>query len=271
MNQNIPFWKKIIVSFFKSIGFDIKRTSKAKFEVPKDFDSDSNEIYQKVKDLTLIPPERIISLIQSIKYIEDNNIEGDYVECGVYMGGVGLAIALTLEKFYPDSNRKIWLYDTFSGMSMPNQYDVKQWFDSSKGAVVDSGKAIDKINRYNITANSSDWTNCSLKEVKNNIFSNTSYSHNNFNFIEGKVQDTIPLHSPDKIALLRLDTDFYESTKHELIHLYPALEIYGILIIDDYGIWSGCQKAVDEYISEKKIKIFLSRIDYSSRAAIKIH
>ena len=172
MNKKIPFWKKIIASLLRSIGFDIKKSSRVNLEVPKDFDSDSNEIYQKVKNLTLIPPERIISLIQSIQYIEDNNIEGDYVECGVYMGGVGLAIALTLEKFYPDSNRKIWLYDTFSGMSMPNEYDVKQWFDSSKGAVVDSGKAIDKINRYNITANSSDWTNCSLKEVKNNIFSN---------------------------------------------------------------------------------------------------
>ena len=81
MNKKIPFWKKIIASLLRSIGFDIKKSSRVNLEVPKDFDSDSNEIYQKVKDLTLIPPERIISLIQSIQYIEDNNIEGDYVEC----------------------------------------------------------------------------------------------------------------------------------------------------------------------------------------------
>ena len=77
--------------------------------------------------------------------------------------------------------------------------------------------------------------------------------------------------SPDKIALLRLDTDWYESTKHELLHLYPILAMHGLLILDDYGIWAGCQKAVDEYFSERKIKIFLSRIDDSCRAAIKIN
>jgi hypothetical protein len=70
---------------------------------------------------------------------------------------------------------------------------------------------------------------------------------------------------------LRLDTDWYESTKHELTHLFPKLIQNGILIIDDYGHWEGCRKATDEYFEEKNIKIMLNRIDYTGRVAINTH
>jgi O-methyltransferase len=262
------FFKKKIISLINLIGYEVIKINLDTY-IPKDFDIDSLEIYQKVKDLTLLPPERILSLIQSVQYVEDNNIEGDYVECGVYMGGGVLTIALTLEKLYPNSQKKIWLYDTFSGMPLPSKHDVKHWFETKNNSFHKT-KALNKISRYNISNDSSDWANCSLDKVQNNIFSNTVYNSNNFKFIKGKVEDTIPRHSPNKIALLRLDTDFYESTKHELIYLYPNLEINGVLIIDDYGLWEGSKKAVDEYFSERKTKIFLSRIDYACRSAIKI-
>jgi hypothetical protein len=83
------------------------------------------------------------------------------------------------------------------------------------------------------------------------------------------VEDTIPGNMPKKIALLRLDTDWYESTKHELTHLFPLLQSNGVLIIDDYGHWEGARKAVNEYISDKHIRILLNRIDYTGRIAIK--
>ena len=88
-------------------------------------------------------------------------------------------------------------------------------------------------------------------------------------FVKGKVEDTIPKNTPEKIALLRLDTDWYESTYHELTHLFPLLSKHGVLIIDDYGHWQGARKAVDQYFGENNIQILLNRMDYSGRMAIK--
>src|SRR3546814_12950692 len=88
-------------------------------------------------------------------------------------------------------------------------------------------------------------------------------------FVEGKVEETVPEHTPDTIALLRLDTDWYSSTKHELHHLYPRLAQGGVLIIDDYGHWAGCRRAVDEYLLNIKPTPLLCRIDYTGRICIK--
>lgn len=136
---------------------------------------------------------------------------------------------------------------------------------------INNANALEKFSKYKISSDSSDWCYCSIEEVQNNIFNYSAYNKDNFQFIEEKVEDTIPKHSLDKIALLRLVTDWYESTKHELLYLYLILTTHGILILDDYGAWKGNKKAIDEYFSEKNIKIFLSRIDYSCRAAIKIN
>src|ERR1051325_10354963 len=87
--------------------------------------------------------------------------------------------------------------------------------------------------------------------------------------LEGTVEETIPAQAPERIALLRLDTDWYESTRHELVHLYPRLVPGGVLIIDDYGHWEGARKAVDEYIAQNNLRLFLNRIDYAGRLAIK--
>ncbi len=81
--------------------------------------------------------------------------------------------------------------------------------------------------------------------------------------------DTIPKNVPEKISILRLDTDWYESTKHELNNLFPRLVSGGILIIDDYGHFQGSKKAVDEYFEENKISSFLFRIDYTGRLFVK--
>lgn len=98
----------------------------------------------------------------------------------------------------------------------------------------------------------------------------TGYSFNNIVFIKGKVEDTLIKEAqPEKISLLRLDTDWYESTKAELEHLFPKLEKEGVLVIDDYGHWQGARKAVDEYFSKNKINILLNRVDYTCRMGIK--
>jgi O-methyltransferase len=112
------------------------------------------------------------------------------------------------------------------------------------------------------------WCNAPMEGVQN-VMSKTGYDRDKIHFVQGKVEDTLPSNSPEKIALLRLDTDWYESTRHELIHLFPLLSIDGVIIIDDYGYWQGAKKAVDEYFEEHNIKILLNRIDETGRIAIK--
>ena len=72
-----------------------------------------------------------------------------------------------------------------------------------------------------------------MDEVKQNL-ATIQYDFNRFKFVEGNVEETIPGTLPDEIAILRLDTDWYESTKHEMIHLFPRLVSKGVLIVDDY-------------------------------------
>jgi hypothetical protein len=97
----------------------------------------------------------------------------------------------------------------------------------------------------------------------------TGYPADRLHLVQGKVEDTLPGAAPARIALLRLDTDWYESTRHELVHLYPRLVPNGVLIIDDYGDWVGAKEAVDEYFAAQPFQPFLSRMDHTGRLAIK--
>jgi hypothetical protein len=176
----------------------------------------------------------------------------------VWKGGSIMAMALALKEL-GDMRREIYLYDTFSGMSAPTNVDISY-----------NGKPAQKI-QYNhkISKDHIDWCYSSLEEVKSNVYS-IGYPKDKFHFIQGKVEDTLPENAPEKIALLRLDTVWYESTKHELIHLFPLLSHKGVIMIDDYGHWQGVKKAVDEYILENKLCILLNRIDSSVRIGLKI-
>ena len=226
--------------------------------LPKDFDDWSAGVYRAVERFTMTSPERVLSAIEATKYIVKHRIEGAIVECGVWKGGSIMAIALTLHKL-GDNKRDIYLYDTFSGMSVPADIDI-----SYKGV-----QAQKKFAEKRISADSADWCLSPIEEVKKNVYS-TGYPNDRFHFIEGKVEDTIPKDAPEGIAMLRLDTDWYESTKHELRHLFPRVSPMGVIIIDDYGYWQGARKAVDEYISEHNLCLFLHRIDYTGRLAIKM-
>jgi hypothetical protein len=113
------------------------------------------------------------------------------------------------------------------------------------------------------------WCYSGIDEVKNNLFT-TGYPKEKLFFVKGKVEDTIPGEIPSAIAILRLDTDWYESTYHELKHLYPLLNSGGVLIIDDYGHWQGSRQATDNYFSEINKPVLLNRVDYTGRIAIKM-
>ena len=161
-----------------------------------------------------------------------------------------------------DAARELYLFDTFEGMSEPTAHDK-----SHDGVLADVLLA--ESDRSNKEEASSVWCHANLDSVKAALLS-TGYPQEKVHFIKGKVEETIPGAAPEKIALLRLDTDWYESTLHELEHLFPRLVKGGVLIIDDYGHWEGAKKAVDEYINSNRLRILLGRIDYTGRIAVKL-
>jgi len=113
------------------------------------------------------------------------------------------------------------------------------------------------------------WAVADIEDVRRNMAS-TGYPQDLVRYLKGPVEQTLPaLGPPGPIALLRLDTDWYESTKHELMHLFPLVRPGGILIIDDYGHWEGARKAVDEYFAATGRPFFLHRIDYTGRLLVK--
>ena len=157
-----------------------------------------------------------------------------------------MLVAKMLHQFN-DLERNLYLYDTFSGMPEPSDYDKKI---GHEGLIGTYGKCIADID-----------------DVKNNL-KLTKYPISKIDFVEGKVEDTVQVDSHRDIALLRLDTDWYESTKHELQCLFPKVVKGGIIIFDDYGVWQGCKKAVDEYFEENGTLTFLHRIDVAGRIMI---
>ncbi len=252
-------FKSLFRSLIQKVGFDIIRHpgNSVTPSYPPDFSELNIEICDIVRPYTMTSPERVNALIDAVRYIVKNKIDGALVECGVWRGGSAMAMALTLKKMGVE-DRDLFLYDTFSGMTKPRVVDVSFRGDA----------AYDKFSRTRISEDASDWCLSPLDEVKENLFS-TDYPKENIHFIKGKVEETIPKNIPSEIALLRLDTDWYESTRHELSNLFPLLQPSGVLIIDDYGHWEGARKAVDEYIFSNNIRILLNRIDYTGRIAVK--
>jgi hypothetical protein len=112
------------------------------------------------------------------------------------------------------------------------------------------------------------WAIATIDEVREAVLS-VGYPRERIHFVEGPVEETLPSQAPNEIALLRLDTDWYSSTKHELVHLYPCLAKGGVLILDDYGYWQGARRAVDEYLAEEDVPLLLNRIDNTARIAVR--
>ena len=223
---------------------------------PADLNRDVVDTIIRVKEFTMTSPERLNGLCEAVRYVAESGIEGDIVECGVWRGGSMMAVAQMLQQF-GDTERHLHLFDTFTGMSAPTDKDVSVDGESAE-ALMDSESKDDPT---------SVWCVSPLDEVRQHMAS-TGYPSEHVFYYPGLVEDTIPAGAPDKIAILRLDTDWYESTRHEMVHLFPRLSDGGVLIIDDYGHWEGARRAVDDYLAEHQIGLMLHRLDYTGRIGI---
>ena len=250
--------KSTLRRLIESAGYTVQKTGAPGNGFTDIDDQNFWELYRKCKPFTMTSVERMYALYTSVLHVLKNNVPGDFVECGVWRGGSALLMAEILHQ-RNIRDKKIYLYDTFEGMSEPTDKDIDL---RGQGA----GFLLEK-NKSN--KETSVWCLAGIEDVTNNMRL-SNFPIEKIILVKGKVEDTIPHTGPQNgIAILRLDTDWYESTRHELLHLYPMLSSKGVLIIDDYGHWQGCRKAVDEYFSAINDPVMLTRIDYTGRIAIK--
>jgi hypothetical protein len=250
------FFAKRVNTILGLMGLEIRRISPYEnFLFPVESDEFERLTVLNAKKYSMTPVERLWALAYACKYIQLKNIPGAFVECGVWKGG-NLVLMSALNQ-YRGGDKEIYGFDTFSGMTAPTDFDQDLWGESAKNLLQNSVYE-DGTNSFHAFASKS-LVEDVLKE--NKCF--------DVNLIEGDVEKTLLVSEnlPSSISLLRLDTDWYESTKIELEVLYPLLEPGGILIIDDYGHFSGARKAVDEYFNDKIP--FMFNVDYSCRILVK--
>jgi O-methyltransferase len=226
--------------------------------IPPEFDDDLADTIRRVRRHTLSSAARLAALCDGVEYLVRNRVPGDIVECGVWRGGSMMAAALTLLRL-GDTERDLYLFDTFSGMAAPTAADVRSPYD---------GYSPHRRWRRRRRGRTSDWAAIGAETVRASMEA-TGYPPQRIHLVAGLVEDTLPHRAPQSVALLRLDTDWYESTRHELVHLYPRLVPGGVLIVDDYGHYEGARLAVDEYFAAREEPVLLSRIDYTGRVAVK--
>jgi O-methyltransferase len=219
-------------------------------------------ILDRVRQHTMTNGPQLLSLIDAVRYCAARAIPGAFAECGVWLGGSVLAMILTIQE-HSLPEREIYLYDTFAGMTAPTPEDTSKYeqpaLETWNGARRDGRQPWLELfdpEAFNLTT------------VRSLLLS-TGYPAELLRFVEGPVETTLPAAAPSQLALLRLDTDWYGSTQHELEHLFPAVAPGGVLIVDDYGHWDGARRAVDEYFESRHPPVLLSRIDYTARMAVK--
>ena len=220
--------------------------------------NDDAKLISVVSKYSMTPKIRIYNLLQALRHIKQKNIDGDFVECGVWKGGNIILFKKFLENELKNSNKKIFAYDTYEGMNQPSEEDYNLTSKVSAKILLKKEKNKD----------SNIWGISKIEDVKKNISENVK-NLDNINFIKGEVEQTLNSEKnlPLKISILRLDTDWYLSTKKELEVLYDRVSSGGIIIIDDYGHWNGSKKAVDEFFSNKYV--WMHYVDYACRLIIK--
>jgi hypothetical protein len=247
-----------VAALARKAGLSVSRISSEESRLPVEATDADRAIVESVRPFTMTSSERVWGLLQAVRYVAEFDIEGDFVECGVWRGGSVMAMARKLAAL-DAADRTLWLYDTYEGMTSPTSADV----EATTGTAAAQMLATTEVGDGNNV-----WCVAGIEDVTSNLAS-TGYPQDRLRFVQGDVAQTLLEPGPEKIALLRLDTDWYESTKAELEILYPRLVPGGVCILDDYGHWAGARKAVDEYFEANGPRPLMNPIDFSGRIFVK--
>lgn len=253
--------ERAVSSVAHRMGLQISRVSGSANRLPVEATADDRATVAALRPFTMTSAERLWSLLNAVRYVEAEGIPGDFAECGVWRGGSVMAMAGELARL-GSTHRTLWLYDTFAGMTAPTEADVEAGSGVTAAAMLETTPVGDGANV---------WCVAGRADVESNVRT-TGYPFERFRFVEGDVARTLQSDIPVQLAILRLDTDWYASTRIGLEVLYPRLAPGGVCILDDYGHWEGARKAVDEYFStEGRVRPYMHPIDYSGRVFLKPH
>ncbi len=263
--------KKIIIYILSKIGYEIKSIKEKKKLGRYDFEDEAKEAIEKVQSYTMVSREPLITLYQQVRHCELKDIEGCYVECGTWKGGSGGIMAIA-SKQYQVKPRHIHLFDSFEDICEPDPF-------------IDGQKAINESKKFaNLKAEEISGRLKPMKgfyddfgghgteeDVKRLLIDELSYPSKFLQIHKGWFQETLPSIESKigKIAILRIDGDWYKSTRTCLEHLYKHVSIGGFIIIDDYACYEGCTKAVDEFREINKIDEFMIHVNSECRYWIK--
>lgn len=213
-----------------------------------------------VAEYTMISFERCATLWQQVRYLDRYRIPGAIVECGVWRGGAIGACALAHLTSAKPPYRHLHLFDSFEGLPEPNaavdgEIAVQFAGGQGDGALRSVGKLSSPIS-----------------DSRQLLLTKIAYPEELVHYHVGWFQNVVPrdAHALGEIALLRLDGDWYESTVVCLEHLYPKVVKHGVVVVDDYGHFEGCRRAVDEFLASRATPILLNHADYTGRYFVKV-
>ncbi|MDO8431599.1 MAG: TylF/MycF/NovP-related O-methyltransferase [Candidatus Binatus sp.] len=212
-----------------------------------------------VMNHTMVSFHRLASLWAQVRYLDRYSLAGSMVECGVWKGGAAGLMALAHLHDRSRADRDLHLFDSWEGLPEPRaERDGQRALDYASGHASGALKPIGQCVS-------------SMQEVSDLLESKIGYPRDLLHYHKGWFQETLAAGgaSLGEISLLRLDGDWYDSTKICLEELYPRVTKHGVVVIDDYGHWAGCRTAVDEFIATLAAPIILHRVDYSCRYWIK--
>lgn len=226
--------KVIVKNLLGAMGLEVRRYDNKRHKEYK-------RLYEKYKSFTMI---RALDFEANLDLVNRfNNVQGDYVECGVWRGGMSAAIS---EILGPD--KKIHLFDSFEGLPAAAEIDGS--------AAINWQKNVNDPGYYNNCSAEVNYVENAMKLAR----------HDNYSIYPGWFSETLPGFSKRPIGILRLDGDWYDSIMTSLVYLFPMVVDGGLIILDDYGQWDGCSRAVHKYLSETnspcRIEKFSDSVSY---------
>lgn len=255
---------RVVNSLASKLGYEVSISRRGTDQLGYDLLAEANETIRVIRSHTMLPYRRLVTLYQQAVFCEATNLPGSFVECGVWKGGaVGLMALANLR--HGSTRRHLHLFDSFEGLPEPDQS-------------VDGQRATEFAQRVGggvggkLVALEGAFEGVGTLEVNQELLEQTiGYPPEYLHYHKGWFQDTLPEQAADvgEIAILRLDGDWYSSTKLCLMHLYEKVVRGGFVVLDDYGWFEGSKKAVDEFMEREGVKAFLNHIDNAGRYWIK--